>query len=93
VSKARQVQKPNSYLANRMDAKGEFVYHIINKLNGILLIVTRVDFQRPDPGGIIYCRILKTSDSMALKVPQRDKFNINLDVDDREPLWSNVACE
>lgn len=69
-----------SVCSNRMDAKGEFVYHIINKLNGILLIVTRVDFQRPDPGGIIYCRILKTSDSMALKVPQRDKFNINLDV-------------
>ena len=66
--------------SDRMDAKGEFVNHIINKLNGILLIVTRIDFQRPDSGSIINGCILKTSDSVALKVPQRDKFDINLDV-------------
>ena len=41
----------------RMNAEGEFLYHIINKLNGILLIVTWVDYHRPDPGGIINSRI------------------------------------
>jgi len=66
--------------SDRMNTEREFLNHMIYKLNGIYLVVAWVDFQRPDPGCIIYCRILKTSDSMALKVPQRDKFDINLDV-------------
>jgi hypothetical protein len=65
---------------DRMDTEREFLNHIINKLNGILLIVTRVDLHRPDPGGVINSRILKTSDSGAFKVPQRNKFYIYLDV-------------
>jgi hypothetical protein len=69
-----------SVSSNRMNAKGEFFNHIINKLNGVYLIVTRIDFQRPDPGGIINGGILKTSDSVALKVSQGDKFHINLDM-------------
>ncbi len=67
-----------SVCSDRMDAEREFLNHIINKLNGILLIVTWVDFHRPDPGGIINSRVLKTSDSVAIKVPQRNKFDINL---------------
>ena len=59
-----------SICSDRMDTEREFLNHIINKFNGILLIVTWVDFQRPDPGSIIYGRILKTSDSVALKVSQ-----------------------
>jgi len=69
-----------SVCPNRMDAEREFLNHIINELNGIVLIVTRVDFHRPDPSGIVNRRILKASDSMALKVPQGDKFDINLNV-------------
>ena len=45
-----------------------------------MLIVTRVDFHRPDPGGIINSCILESSDSFVLKVSQKDKFDINLDV-------------
>jgi hypothetical protein len=69
-----------SVCPNRMDAEREFLNHIINELYGIMLIVTWVDFNRPDPGSIVNRRVLKASDSMALKVPQGDKLNINLDV-------------
>jgi len=69
-----------SVCSDRMDTEREFLNHIINKLNGILLIVTWVDFHRPDPGGIINSRILKASNSVAIKIPQRDKLDINLDV-------------
>jgi hypothetical protein len=69
-----------SVCPNRMDTEREFLNHIINELNGILLIVTRIDFHRPDPSGIVNSRILKTSDSVAIKVPQRNKFDINLNV-------------
>ena len=69
-----------SIFSDRVNAKREFVYNIINKLNGILLIVTRIDFKFPDSGSIIYGCILKTSDSVALKVSQRDKFDINLNM-------------
>ena len=69
-----------SVCPNRMDAEREFLNHIINELNGIVLIVPWVDFHCPDPGGIVNSCILKASYSVALKVPQRDKFNINLNV-------------
>ena len=69
-----------SVCPNRMDAEREFLNHIINELYGILLIVARIDLQRSDPGSIINGCILKTSDSVAVKVPQRNKFNIHLDV-------------
>jgi len=69
-----------SVCPNRMDAEGEFFNHIINKLNGILLIVTRVDLQCPDSGGIINSRVLKAANPDSLKVPKRDKFDIHLDM-------------
>ena len=64
----------------RMYTEGELIDHIINKLNGVLLIVSRIDFKCPDSGSIINGCILKTPDFLALKVPQRDKFDINLDM-------------
>ena len=69
-----------SVSSDRMDTEWKFLNHIINKFNGILLIVTRVYFQCPDTSGIINSCILKASDPVALKIPQRDKFDINLDV-------------
>jgi hypothetical protein len=75
-----------SVRSDRINAEGEFLNHIINKLNGILLIVTGVDFQRPDPGGIINSRVLKASNPGSLKVPERDKFDIHLDVMARDFL-------
>jgi hypothetical protein len=69
-----------SVCSDRMDTEREFLDHIINKLNGILLIVAWVNFHRPDPSGIVNRSVLKASDSVALKVPQRDKFDINLNV-------------
>jgi hypothetical protein len=69
-----------SFRSNRMDTEGKFINHIINKLNGILLSVTRIDFQCSDSGSSIDGCILKTPDSVAIKVPQRDELHINLDV-------------
>ena len=69
-----------SVYSDRMDTEREFFDHIINKLYGILLIMTRVDFQRSFPGGIINSCILKASDSVALKIPQTGKFDINLNM-------------
>ena len=69
-----------SVSSDRMDTEWKFLNHIINKFNGILLIMTRVYFQCPDTSGIINSCILKASDPVALKIPQRDKFDINLDV-------------
>ena len=56
-----------SVCSDRMDAEGELLNYIINKLNGILLIVAGINFHRPDPCGIINGCILKASDSVALK--------------------------
>jgi hypothetical protein len=50
-----------SVCSDCMDTEREFLNHIINKLNGIYLIVTRIDFQRPDPGCIINGCILGAS--------------------------------
>jgi hypothetical protein len=83
-----------SVCSDCMDAEGEFLNHIINKLNSILLIMARVDLHRPDPGGIINSGILKTSDPVSLEVPQRDKFNVHLDVMARHcfGLTASVNC-
>jgi len=69
-----------SVSADRVNTKGEFLNYIIDKLYGTLLIVTWIDLQRPDPGSIVNCRVLKASDSMALKIPQRSEFHINLNM-------------
>lgn len=63
-----------------MDAERKLIDHIINELYGIILIVTRVDFHRPDPGGIVDCCVLKTPDSVAFIVPQPEKLDIHLDM-------------
>jgi hypothetical protein len=69
-----------SVCSDRMDTKGKFFNHIINELDGILLIVTRLNFHGPDPGCVINGRILKASDSAPLKVPERDEVNVYLDM-------------
>jgi len=79
-----------SVCPNRMDAEREFLNHIINELNGILMIVTRVDFHCPDPGGIVNSCILKTSDSMTLKVPQRVVLRLRANLRKNEFLKEKV---
>lgn len=69
-----------SVCSYHMDADGEFLYHTVNKLDDILLNAARVDFHRPDPGGIINSHVSDASDSVAANIPQGDKFRFNLDV-------------
>jgi hypothetical protein len=56
-----------SVCSDRMDTEGKLFNHIINELDSILLIMTRINFHGPDPGCIINSRILKASDSYPSK--------------------------
>jgi hypothetical protein len=56
-----------SVCSERMDTERESINYIINKLNSILLIVTWVNFHRPDPSGIVNSRVLKTPTSATLR--------------------------
>ena len=53
---------------NRVDPEGEFLDNVVNKGDGILLVVTAVDLERPYPGGVIDGSVLKTSNSMSVGV-------------------------
>ena len=72
--------------SDRMDTEREFFNHIINELDGVLLTMTRIDFHGPDPCGIINGCVLKASDSIPLKVPESDEFDVDLDVMARDFL-------
>ncbi len=52
--------------SNRIDSKGKFIYNIINKINGISLIVLFINFKCSDPCRIINRRILKTFNSLTI---------------------------
>ncbi len=54
--------------SNRFDSKGKFIYNIINKINGISLIVLFINFKCSDPCRIINRRILKTFNSLTICV-------------------------
>ena len=49
--------------SNGMDSKGgKLRNNVIFKIYGILLRMAAINFQRPDSGGIIHGRILKTTE-------------------------------
>ncbi len=52
--------------SNRFDSKGKFIDNIINKINGISLIVLFINFKCSDPCRIINRCILKTFNSLAI---------------------------
>ncbi len=70
-----------SVCSNRMDTEGKFINHIINELDGILLIMSRINSQGSDPDCVINGHILKASDSVPTEVSERYEFDISLDVD------------
>jgi len=79
--------------SDRMYTEGKLVDYIINKLNGVVLIVTRIDFQSPDPCGIINGCILKTPDSLACQNSSEKQTSHPPGCDGPEPPWRNVECE
>ena len=66
--------------ANGMDAKRKLIDHVIYEINGVVLSMTSVDLQSPDPGGIIYGSVLETTDLPVLGVLESKECHINLDV-------------
>ena len=51
---------------NGMDAKREFFEKIVDKIDGIFLSMTVINFERSCPGCVINRRILETSDFLAV---------------------------
>jgi len=49
-----------------MNPEGESVNYLIDNLNSIRLIVSRVNLQDPDPCDIVYGRILETPNRFAV---------------------------
>jgi len=77
---------------NSIDAKGELLDYIINGVNGVFLIMTFINLQSPDAGGIIYSCTLKTTDFAAFCCLQTEKLDINLDMVTKN-LLSIATCE
>jgi hypothetical protein len=63
-----------------MDPEREFGNHIIDKIYGILLGMAGINFQGSDSSGIIYGRILKTTDGLSMGPLELQKLYIHLDM-------------
>lgn len=66
--------------ADRMDAERELLDHVVNEVYGILLIVTLVNSQGPDSGGVIDGHVLKTADPAVICGLKAEELDIQLDV-------------
>ena len=63
-----------------IDPKWEFLDHIINKLDGALLIVLPVYLKCSDTGCIIDSRVLIAANFIPLIIFQRQKLHIDLNM-------------
>ena len=73
--------------SNGMNPEREFRNHIIDKIYGILLRMAIINLQRPDSGGIIHGRILKTTGGLGIGVWEFQKLYIHLDMMPRHLLF------
>lgn len=64
----------------RVDTKREFVYHIVNEINGILLCMLFVNLQSSNTGCIIKSSILKPADFVSTSAIQLNELNIDLNM-------------
>ncbi len=62
-----------------LDAKGECLDDIVDESNRILLGVTGMDFQRPNPRGIIDGGVLIPLQALSFFVREVQKLNVELD--------------
>ncbi len=75
---------------NCMNAKRKFMNYVVNEINGVLLGMLIVNFQRPYPGRIIDGRILESSGFIALLIPEIKEFNIHLNMMARKLFFVTV---
>ena len=55
----------------RMNPEGKLLYHIIDEVNSVLLVMTPINFQSPDPCGIVDSSVLEATDLSPVISPQR----------------------
>ena len=72
---------------NSMNAKRESFDHMIDKINGILLCMSIIDFKCPYPRGIINGCVLESSDFSSFFAFQFEELDINLYVMTRNLLF------
>jgi len=65
---------------NSMNTKREFRYHVVNKINSVLLSVLLVDSWCSDTGSIINSCALKAPEILAIRSFKFEEFDINLNV-------------
>ena len=63
-----------------IDPKRKLLDHVINELDGALLIVLPVDLKRSDTGCVIDSRVLIASDLVSFVVFQRQELHIDLNM-------------
>lgn len=63
-----------------MDPEGEFLDHMINKLDCCLLIMVLIDLPSPYANGIVYGRILEALDPLPTRGFECQEFDIHLDM-------------
>lgn len=66
--------------AYRMDAKRKLFHHIVNKIDRAALIVLLIDFQSPDPSGIIDSRVLIATKLLTILLYQGQELDVDLDL-------------
>ncbi len=66
--------------ANRMNSERKLLDNIVHEINGICHGVLAVDLQGPDPGSVINCCVLKTTNEFTRGFLKLQKFNINLNM-------------
>ena len=69
-----------------MDAEGESLDHKIDEINRRSLVVTVIDPQGPDAGGIVYGGILETPEGLTGGVFEHQELDIDLDMMSRNLL-------
>jgi len=63
-----------------MDSEWELFNDVVNKINCAALIMLGINFQCPDPGGIVNGRILKATYLLAFLGSKGQELDVNLDL-------------
>lgn len=72
--------------SDSVDAKRELLYDIIYEVNGVRLSMALVDPKSANPGGIVYGRVLVSTDPSAICILEAQECHINLDMVTGDPL-------
>jgi hypothetical protein len=66
--------------ANRMDPERELLHDVVDEVDGIALRVAGINYQGPDPGGVVDGGVLKPLDRLSCGANEFKEFDLNLDV-------------